>query len=727
MDKETYIAARNTADHQIQFTSGRTIYVEALLGDRWVGRYWSADGRSNWAYELWERDAFQLEIEHAALNTGWRWTSGVEAPETEHGARHFVVELSNTLRPIGVRLHTLLDGTPVLTRWLEITNNSDEPTALTRVYPWSSQIWAHAGYKHFPPKGLDGAFNLGYFSESDWGYEGWFKWKPLSNGTTIVKCDKGQGFDDPFFIVNNDAKGEHLIGHLAWSANWRMEFECRESVDPDYERRWGPLRSSAHDILRFKLGPSATDSQRVIAPGETIETPAVHLGLISGDLDAAVQAMHEHLRRFVLPSVGVESACRIQYLVPGDQGYLERGGYAFAENTASEADDPNRRIFDEAAVRECIDTAESIGAELFTLDAGWWDEQGDWFPSPSRFPRGLEPLVKYAHQKGLRFGMYGEIERAYGKECKIVKEHPDWIGPSGILNLTRPEVAEYVESELTRLIERYELDLFRLDYNPLFTYEGPSTCRDGFVENNYWRYYSAFYTIFERIQEKYPNLILQQCAVGGARNDLGTVSRFHEAYLTDVLWLPHVLQNYSGLTTGLPPEIIVTAFGACREGIGYPENFDTLLRCIFTLGTPLVFAGMVGPSCEALTRERRTGFLRYAKLYKEFIRPLLPTCKMYHHAPVSARGGVTANGWFAVEYVSTDRTKGWATFARIGKSESDTYVFTPRGLHRGKTYTVTFDSTGESATADGLPLVQGGIPIRLESIAASELLLFEEQ
>ena len=94
MNKETDIATRNSADHQIQFTSGRTIYVEALLGDRWVGRYWSANGRSNWAYELWEQDAFQLEIEHAILSTGWRWISWAEGAVTNRGARHFVVEIS---------------------------------------------------------------------------------------------------------------------------------------------------------------------------------------------------------------------------------------------------------------------------------------------------------------------------------------------------------------------------------------------------------------------------------------------------------------------------------------------------------------------------------------------------------------------------------------------------------------------------------------------------------
>jgi alpha-galactosidase len=107
----------------------------------------------------------------------------------------------------------------------------------------------------------------------------------------------------------------------------------------------------------------------------------------------------------------------------------------------------------------------------------------------------------------------------------------------------------------------HHLDLYRLDYNPLFTFDGPSRFRDGLAENNCWRYYEAFYSMYERIHQRYPDPILQQCAAGGARNDLSTVSRFHETYLTDGLSIPRELRIYSGQTLGLPP-----TRGALAEG-----------------------------------------------------------------------------------------------------------------------------------------------------------------
>ena len=113
-------------DHEVRYTSGKTIYVEGLVEDRWVGRYWTPSGRINFPYQLWAEDAFQLQVKDnpapdaapISLSKGWKWVSGVEAPKTERGARHFVVELSNTLLPVRVKVHTLLDGTSVLTRWL---------------------------------------------------------------------------------------------------------------------------------------------------------------------------------------------------------------------------------------------------------------------------------------------------------------------------------------------------------------------------------------------------------------------------------------------------------------------------------------------------------------------------------------------------------------------------------------------------------------------------------
>ncbi|MBI2844835.1 MAG: hypothetical protein HYX78_15690 [Armatimonadetes bacterium] len=77
--------------------------------------------------------------------------------------------------------------------------------------------------------------------------------------------------------------------------------------------------------LSFRIGPEARDALRVIAPGETITTPAVRLGHIRGTLDDAVQTMHEHIRRSVLPKPNSERAYRIQCGVPGDQGHYTGG------------------------------------------------------------------------------------------------------------------------------------------------------------------------------------------------------------------------------------------------------------------------------------------------------------------------------------------------------------------------------------------------------------------
>ncbi|MGC8863313.1 MAG: hypothetical protein ACP5R5_11130, partial [Armatimonadota bacterium] len=204
----------------------------------------------------------------------------------------------------------------------------------------------------------------------------------------------------------------------------------------------------------------------------------------------------------------------------------------------------------------------------------------------------------------------------------------------------------------------------------------------------------------------------------------GTASRFHENYLTDGLAMPNVLQVYSGQTVALPPEVLVIGFAEGNHSPNGCGHLDTHLRCTFALSTPFILGG-VAPTLTELTPERRSRYLRYATIYKTFIRPLLATCRMYHHAPVHGRGGVTSSEWFAVEFASPDRAKGWAVIVRLGIGDSDTLVFRARGLDPARRYAVTFDSLDATPELDGLQLMRDGLPIRLESVLSSELLLFE--
>lgn len=190
--------------------------------------------------------------------------------------------------------------------------------------------------------------------------------------------------------------------------------------------------------------------------------------------------------------------------------------------------------------------------------------------------------------------------------------------------------------------------------------------------------------------------------------------------------MPYALQNYAGQTLSLPPEPFAIAMGADGGGgMGHAENLDTYLRITYATSTPWVFL-TVAPDLAQLMPSRKARFLHYANLYKRFIRPILPTCRTFHHEPINARGGVESSGWYAMEFAAPDRRRRRALAARIGPVGCDTYLLKPRGLDRGKRYRVTFDSTWETVTMSGLELARDGVPLRLETLAASELVLFEE-
>ena len=397
--------------------------------------------------------------------------------------------------------------------------------------------------------------------------------------------------------------------------------------------------------------------------------------------------------------------------------------------------------FNEANLKRCIDVAAAVGLEVFILDGPMWcSAYGNWrVPNRNRFPRGLAPLVDYAHQQGLLFGLYFEAEggregytSAEGGasiggwgESQVFQEHPDWFDqPRSVLNLAVPEAAAYLESELSRLVEHYHLDLYRHDFNAPWRGQGPETSRDSFEENCYWRHYDAFYSIFERLGRKYPDLILQQASAGGARSDLGTAGVFHEQFTSDRATYPAVYRMLAGLSVFLPPETWVNA-----NGMAWPTDLpdlDTTLRGAYALGnTPMIFNALLPKSVHELAPQVRERFLHYAGLYKSFIRPLLPTCKVYHHAPVNADGGVESGAWFAMGFTSPAQDKGWATVIHLERTPG-TYHLKPRGLDPGRRYTVTWDNSGKTETLDGSALMRDGLKIHTQRDRCSELLLFEQ-
>ena len=676
---------------EIRFNTGPNTYTESLLDGRWVGRFGRIDDRDNSPGRCPAKEAFSILFDGEQRSAGWQWESARQTHDATSGGQVCTVGLTNSILPVSVKIHTKLDGSPVLVRWLEITNNSEKSLALTELSPMSGRLWS----------GTD-TIAIGHIVNPNWAWEGWFGWETINEGMNRFENTGGLTWDEPFFVLRNDTRDEYAFGQLEWPVNFEMEFE------------------KSSQGLTFKLGPIAEDALRVIAAGESTSTPALHFCLIQGSFDDAVQAMHEHIRRSVSPLRDPELAYRVQYLFPEDQprSHFHNGGC------------------NEEKVNNLIDVAAAVGVEVFILDGPTWAEgYGDWRGKKEWFPNGIKALRDYAHERGVLFGIYSETEGGRGdwSGCAAYQEHPEWFETqnfgffkrlNNILRLHDPEVERYVASEATRIIEENQLDLFRHDMNSIIERDWTSTVRDGIRENNYLRYYEAVHRIFKHIHKMFPELILQQASAGGARLDLGTAGLFHEHYSSDGTGKQRILGMSSGLSVFLPPEILVTPHGMS----GDVPDYETLLRCVYALGnTPFIFNSILPAHVDQLTPGIKDRFLAYNNLYRDFIRPLLATSRVYHHAPVSCTGGSASGDWFAMEFMAPDRSKGWATIVRIDGDDAQ-HQLLPRGVEGRSDYSITFHNTGEIISAKGSDLLSNGLVVRLaEGGPESELLLFESE
>lgn len=692
----------------VRFRSGLTVYDEALADGRLVGRYWSATGTIRPEAHV-ERDrrssapplpAFRLQVDDQVLDRGWRWVGASERAEDRAGTRHVVVELVHERIPVRARVHTRFDGSPFLVRWLELTNESGRSVSLSSIWPFAGLLWRVRGFRECVGDDAP-AFALGHYARSAPLEEGDFSWEPLTAGAHVVEGRQGRsGHGRPSFILQNRANGESFLGELAWSGNWRLEVAA-EHDEAAQEAR-----------LSFGIGPWAADpALRVVAAGETVATPAVHLGHLHADLDGCVQALHAHVRSVVLPP---QLPGKHQRVEANHRGYI-----------------PDRE--DEAGIIREIDMAADLGAELFVVDAGWYGRPpnrwaanvGDWFAGPW-LPRDLDPIVEHAHRRGMLFGLWVEIE-SIGANSRLREEHPDWVltrdgepvGQGRHLDVANPVVAAWMEAEITRIIERYKLDLFRLDYNTR-AFEGGNRTLDGFLENTLWRHVEAIWGIFERARRRFHGVIFENCASGGGRLDLGMLRYFHVTEISDWMRAPRSLQILNGLTLHLPPEICLRTFGTEVLDHDLYGDLDFQLRsCLF--GQPILRG--IAPSPGEIGEPRRSRIVHALDLYKRILRPILPDARVYHHTPVLRH--MRPNPWCVLEYAAPDGSREVAGIFRLTGPGDGSYRYRPRGLRPGARYRVTFDNTGDTVELSGLELRRDGLEIRLESPLTSELLMIE--
>jgi len=709
MGLSNYITYFDKQKNGIRYGSDLAIYTERLIDGRLVCAAYQDNGIPIHEYsEFTDTPAFDLIIDGESLNFGWLM-KGFETQKKKDGNTYGTLILKHTYKPVVLEITTCCCGYGFFKRSIKIINTSkDAFLCLTSVTPLSGKLWNIVD--NLAENLRDNTvipYSIGHFKDFWWSNEGNFDWQdvPLNTGIFFSSTSGQSGHSSPFFILRNNIYGGWFICHLGWSSNWKT------SVFADYnnDRHVHETKVS----LNFDIMPISSSPARVIAPGETIMTPEVHFGINHENFDTAIQNLHSHLRKSVLKSVGNG----LQPVIYNHSGYMQPS-------------DRQRDISEEGLMAE-IDIAAEIGAELFTIDAGWYCDigtlwtynTGDWHTG-NCLPNDLFPVFEYIRKKGLKCGLWVEIESA-GSESSLAKEHPEWFitrygkTVERILDLSKTDVKDYVESEIVRIIEFYKLDMFRLDYN-LSAYEGGFNFKNGVNENTLWRHVEAIYDIFDRVGNMFPELQLENCASGGGRTDVGLVSRFTTTWVSDWFRMPRTVRILNGMSMALPPEYINRTFGVF-EG-PYRGNVESQMH-VAIMAHPTILG--ITPSLNEANPALMECVKKYIKIYKEFIRPFHREAKVFHHTPVIP--GADGSGWCALEYVSEDKKTAAAVVFRLVNATDEKYKMIFRGLNKSFNYMVRIEPEGSAFQASGRSLSQEGLGIWLDTALTSNLILLSAE
>lgn len=215
----------------------------------------------------------------------------------------------------------------------------------------------------------------------------------------------------------------------------------------------------------------------------------------------------------------------------------------------------------------------NIVPDVCWIDAGWYQDGGDnwqitgnWIVEKKRFPYGLKPVSDAIHNAGAKFLLWFEPERVV-EGTQLALEHKSWlIGLSGdkrniytgkkdyVFNLGLEEARLWLTDYISDFLKREGVDYFRQDFNidPQNYWDANDLpCRIGISEI---RHIEGLYAFWDSLLVRLPGLVIDNCASGGRRIDLESISRSSLLWRSDYLMdEPEGLQNHTfGLNFYLP-------------------------------------------------------------------------------------------------------------------------------------------------------------------------------
>ncbi|MEO5593038.1 MAG: alpha-galactosidase [Chitinophagaceae bacterium] len=324
----------------------------------------------------------------------------------------------------------------------------------------------------------------------------------------------------PNFIVSfgkpaSETEGDVMLGQLAWSGNFKLEFE----VD------------SYHN-LRLIAGINPFASAYTLQPGKVFKTPSLIYTFSSHGKGEASRNLHDWARKYrVLDGMGE----RLTLLNNWEATYFD---------------------FDENKITSLFKGAAKLGVDMFLLDDGWFGNKyprngdqsglGDWQENVKKLPHGLGYLVKEAQKENIKFGIWIEPEMVNPKS-ELYEKHPDWVIKQPerpeiyfrnqlVLDLSNPQVQHFVYNIVDSLfIKNPGLAFIKWDCNaPVFNSYSAFLQKQKLPQSHLAvEYVRGLYSVLEKIRIKYPAIPMMLCSGGGGRGDYEMLKYFTEFWPSD--------------------------------------------------------------------------------------------------------------------------------------------------------------------------------------------------
>ncbi|HPS02167.1 MAG TPA: alpha-galactosidase, partial [Candidatus Sumerlaeota bacterium] len=200
-----------------------------------------------------------------------------------------------------------------------------------------------------------------------------------------------------------------------------------------------------------------------------------------------------------------------------------------------------------------------IPLDVYWFDAGWYGTgvvpsysvfegdwgimAGDWRPNPNWHNGTLKPVSDAAHAAGMKFLVWVEPCRAlHGRP--ITLEHPEYFltgnadgkirdGQTLLLDLGKPDSQKWAIDVVANLVHTYNIDWYEEDFNIEPNPYLETAAEPGRWGMNEMRFIEGHFAFWDALRKQFPHLAILNCASGGRRIDLESISRGQPLWRSD--------------------------------------------------------------------------------------------------------------------------------------------------------------------------------------------------